>query len=465
MRSWLPADARNTILMRRNVMPANLLQVAEETKRVERHWIKGEKRDLIVYRIALQHLYFNIENGRYADRMIRLKQENKGVHIDERQEKWKCKIEEMLAGEHKDTTRDKSAFEKLLQDIRDRDQLRPGVVLLDGGVIDGNRRFAALRRLSRESQNASRFGYFDAVILPQDTTDEDRWFIEAGIQLGIPERLDYTPINELLKVRQGILLYQSKIEDGSLGDTESPVKHVAKALYGRSEADVREMFQRLSLIDEYLESTGRPQAYDEVGPQSEDFLEATKIMAAAENQQRDPAFMGKLKHVLFYLIHKDLMDNKQLRQIRQALGRDPKKKGRSSKRVNMPALEELLNDFPDARDIRNKLAEQTSESQTKETGAGSPKKAKQHGKKSSLDPSRVEAGAQRFLRRMEATGTSKAPRTIAEGVKAELEALETSLNAAETRSALSVDDRAAITESLDSMERSTKNCRKHLKGS
>src|SRR4051794_10773017 len=101
--------------LRTSAMVVNLLQVGEKTDplRVERHWIKGQKRDLEVYRIPLEHLYFNIENGRYADRMIRLRQENRGVQIDARQDRWKNKIEEMLAGEHKDTTRDKAAFEKL----------------------------------------------------------------------------------------------------------------------------------------------------------------------------------------------------------------------------------------------------------------------------------------------------------------------------------------------------------------
>ncbi len=263
-------------------MPVNVLQVSEKTEplRVERHWIKGQKRDLVVYRIPhVEHLYFNIQNGRYADRMIRLQQENRGIQIDPRQDKWKNRIEDMLAGEHKDTTRDKAAFEKLLQDIRDRDQLRPGVVLVDGGVIDGNRRLAALRRLWKESKNSARFRYFDAVILPEDTTAEDRWRIEAGLQLGISERWDYSPINELLKIREGIGMYEAMIEDGSLPATESPVKLVAKAIYGKSEAEIQEMSQRLRLIDEYLEFSDKPEAYDQVGASSEDFLEASRESA------------------------------------------------------------------------------------------------------------------------------------------------------------------------------------------
>jgi hypothetical protein len=448
-------------------MAVDLSQVSEKTKRVERHWIKGQKRDLDVYRISLEHLYFNIENGRYADRMIRLRQENPGLQIDPRQDKWKHKIEEMLAGEHKDTSRDKAAFEKLLQDIRERDQLRPGVVLVDGGVIDGNRRLAALRRLWKESKNAARFGYFDGVILPKDTTDEDRWFIEAGIQLGIPERLDYTPINELIKVRQGIRLYEAKIEDGSLPSTESPVKLVAKALYGRSEADVQEMSQRLRLIDEYLEFIKEPEAYDQVGASSEDFLEASRIISAAENYQLDPSFIGKLKAVLFYLIHKNKMDNWQLREIYHALGGDPKKKGPRSKRKNMAAVEEFLTAYPGPGAIRESLVEPPKSAVSKKSRL-SPKKGKapkEKVEKQSFDESKAEAANERLLRVMETTGKNKPPRKIAEGVKAELEALESSLSQPEVRAQLTVDDRAAIREAMDSMDRSIGTSRKHLKGS
>src|ERR1044072_4566977 len=185
----------------------NICDVARQSEplRAERHWVGNERKDLVVHHIPVEHLYFNIENGRYADRMIRLKRENAGIEIDPTMEKWKEQIEKMLAGEHRDTTRDKASFDKLLDDIRNHSQLRPGVVTMDGGVIDGNRRFAALRRLS--AVDREKFRDFDAVILPANTSAEDRWRIEAGLQLSVNERLDYSPINELLKVRDGVRMY------------------------------------------------------------------------------------------------------------------------------------------------------------------------------------------------------------------------------------------------------------------
>jgi hypothetical protein len=84
-------------------MSADLTKLSKQTNRVERYWINGEKKDLPIYQIDIERLHFNIANGWYADRMIRLKRENPGVEIDPSKQEWKDKIEKMLAGEHRDT--------------------------------------------------------------------------------------------------------------------------------------------------------------------------------------------------------------------------------------------------------------------------------------------------------------------------------------------------------------------------
>lgn len=45
------------------------------------------------------------------------------------------------------------------------DQREPGVVLSDGRIIDGNRRYTCLRKLSEKND---RFKYFEAVILERN---------------------------------------------------------------------------------------------------------------------------------------------------------------------------------------------------------------------------------------------------------------------------------------------------------
>lgn len=430
-------------------MPSPLLPVSKKTHRVERHWISGRICDLDVYEIPLEKLYFNIENGRYADRMLRLRDENPGIEIDPRADRWKDEIEKMLAGEHPDTSRDRAAFETLLEDLKAREQIRPGVVLVDGGVIDGNRRLAALRRLWKESKNTARYRHFHAVILPENTTPEDRWKIEAGLQLSTNERWNYPPINELLKVREGIQLYQAMIGARKLPATESPFKLVAKAIYGKSESDVREMMDRLSMIDEYLEAIEQPGAYDRVGQRSEDFLEACKVMTAAENRQLDPQFLAKLKLGLFYLIDQDQMDNWQIRKIYQSLGGDPKKKGRKP-RENMPALQELLETLPEPAAIQEELVR-----------IRQPFAADDAPEKPPIDPVRVEAGVERFLRKT--SDRTKPLSAVAEGAQADVEELEKSLSERKRREALGIAERDSIAHAIESMTAVLKKCKLHLK--
>jgi hypothetical protein len=452
-------------------MSDDLTKVSKQTSRVERYWINGAKVDLPIYQIDIQRLYFNIANGRYADRMIRLKREHPGVEIDTSKQEWKDKIEKMLAGEHRDTQRDKTAFQELMEDLNKREQLRPGVVLADGGVIDGNRRLAALSRLWRET-NDKRFRYFDAAILPADTDKEDRWRIEAGMQLGKNDRWDYSPINELLKIRDGVQMYEEKIADGELTPEPNPFKLVARELYGKTEQDIREMTDRLALMDEYLDAQKAPGEYDRIGDSSEDFLEACKAVTAAKNRaDLEPAQLAKLKYILFYVIHTDLMNNYDIRDIYKALGGDPKKPGKKPQ-ANRQALQELLDSYPDPEEIEESLAEQPElEVPAKKQKAGKAAGASGKGDgdakadkakpKRGVDKAKAGAATERFKRRMDTK--AKPLRTIAEGALADLESLEKGLGDPARVRAMTVNDRAALLEAIDKMDKTLTKCKAAVK--
>jgi hypothetical protein len=427
--------------------------------RVEPHWLGGKLENLEVYEIPIAQLYFNIENGRYADRMIKLRHENPGKQIDPRETLWKEQIERMLAGEHKDTSKDKAAFEKLLDDIRAKTQLHPGVVTRDGGVIDGNRRLAALQRLNKD--NRDQFRCFDGVVLPANTTSEDRWRIEAGLQLGVNERWNYSPINELLKVREGVKLYEEMIRRGALPKSPNPVQRVAAAIYGKSEADIRENVSRLDLFDEYLQFIKKAGAYDELGRISEDMKEAARVVQAAENAQRAPEFLAKLKAVLFYLIHRDEMTNWNIRRFYDALGGDPKKPGRRPS-ANERALAEYLGQFPDAKSIRASLVREEGQKATTKAAPTTGKTSK-GGVLAAIevDRAKVAAATQRFLSTMETQ--AEPPRRIAASASAKVEALHAGLAKKAARDALSPDDLAAVREAVKEMQKLLLDCLSHLK--
>jgi hypothetical protein len=291
--------------------------------------LKGQPQDLPVYKIPVKYLYFNIENGRYADRMIRLKAENPGKSIDPRSPDWKKTIWEILMakGKSKDQ-RDTTASARLLEDMRERHtQLVPGIVAGDGGVLDGNRRLAVIMDLKWE--------HFDGVIIPESTSREDMWRIEAGIQLGRPLIHAYSPVNELLKIREGLNLFRDlKAKGQDPAPKKTPEELVAETLYGLEPSDVQESIERITLIDQYLAFIGKPERYDLLGDRAERFKEAVKIVRAARNQGWEPDDFAKLKAFLFNQILTENLENWDLRLIYQAIGGDPGTRGKKPQHLS-----------------------------------------------------------------------------------------------------------------------------------
>lgn len=346
----------------KNIKTSSLEKISEKTDRTLRVWLKGKKEDLRVYRIPISDLYFNIENGRYADKMIQLKADNPSIDIDPKKEKWRDEIYNMLKGDYKGsidiggTEDDKLEFNRLKDDIKKREQLDPGIVLSDGGVIDGNRRLAVLMDIKE-----MRFNRFDGVILPEDISAEDRWRIEVGIQLGRDQRLEYSYINKLLKIREGLKLYrQTKLPKGM-----TPESMVANALYGVQPKEIIDEIERINFIDEFLEFFKMSGQYHSLGAHGERFIEAVKIMKSAEKLQ--PTQRARLKVQLFVIIKESIMNNRELRDIRKALGGDSKARGRKSNPIQK-AVEHLITHASEPKNVKEayvgkkqqKIVEKTS---------------------------------------------------------------------------------------------------------
>lgn len=310
----------------------DLANASTKTDRKELFWLKGDKVALDVYQIPVNLLYFNIANGRYADKMIQLKADNPGVHIDPSENEWKNKIALMLRGEYPGTESDQSPYQNLRSDMLSKQQLKPGVVLADGGVLDGNRRLAVLLDLSESEKNPTRFEYFDGVILPGDVGAQDRWRIEAGLQIGRDEKLAYSPINQLLKIREGLALFR---------DLEKPEHEIAKTLYGIPEADIKRDIRKIGLIDEYLRFIGHSNAYNEVGAVVERFEEALKAVDSAKRLSWEPPQFQRLKWSLFAIIRDQSMTNWDMRNIVKSMG-SPTGKGKKALLHNRKALDDLL---------------------------------------------------------------------------------------------------------------------------
>ena len=249
--------------------------------------LKGEAKFYDVYRVPTQYLIYNIRNGRFAAELLAKESELKrrldpGTPED-------AKIIQKLLLELNPTETD-----ALKRDLQKNGQLDPGVITKDGAVINGNRRMAILSALYEETHEP-RFEYLRVARLPKDVDEKDLWRIEAGLQFAKEFRLDYSPINELLKLKEG--------QDSGFSPDE-----ISLTLLGRFTASkVKEKLEILKLIETYIESIGKPRQYhivqDEHDVEKFNSLQAI-VVAPLKRKGKKDAEIAKLVTYAFLLINK-----------------------------------------------------------------------------------------------------------------------------------------------------------------
>ena len=171
----------------------NQLRKTGEKKKLLIHGRGNENYD--VYAIPLEYLYYNDHNGR-INTMYKKYSSVNGLLIPEHGDSEYNKIFEQFIYES-----NRQAMEDTKQSIDDKSQQEPGVVLSDGRVIDGNRRFTALRMIEKETGIRQEF---NAIILDLDANSKcDEKIIkelELDLQLGREERISYNPIDRIFDV-------------------------------------------------------------------------------------------------------------------------------------------------------------------------------------------------------------------------------------------------------------------------
>lgn len=154
---------------------------------------------LAVYRIPLKYLYYNNENGRIRANFSSIKDRKQPAYSSEDNDAYNKQIENLVYNSNK------TKLNKTKKDIQSKGQLVFGYVLDDGRVIDGNRRFTALRKIESETQVAQ---YFEAVILPvsyeQRANKELVKRLELALQMGVESKVDYDPTDAAVDVYQTV---------------------------------------------------------------------------------------------------------------------------------------------------------------------------------------------------------------------------------------------------------------------
>lgn len=260
--------------------------------------LKGQPKLLQVYRIPIKYLIYNIRNGRFAAELLAKESEFKRK-LDPADSEDAKAIQKLLLELNPSET------EALMTDLRKNGQLDPGVITRDGAVINANRRMAILSAL-HQKEHDPRFEYLRVARLPKDVDEKDIWRIEAGLQFAKEFRLDYSPVNELLKLREG-------------RDSGFSPAQISQTLLGRfTPAKVEEKLSILKLIESYLIFIGKPGQYHIVQEERDvekfNSLQASVYAPLKKKGVRDPE-IAKLLSFAFLLIQKTDLSHWDIRLL------------------------------------------------------------------------------------------------------------------------------------------------------
>lgn len=216
------------------------IKASAESQGKQKLYYMGETQSFDVYRIDLDHLIYNRHNGRIEAEMLTWEQENAapiGTYDDELHDRIGTFLWDSNKGRNKAT----------LADLRGKGQQKPGIVSLDGVIIDGNRRAMLLRKLELETKTKQ---YFDAIILPHAYADNQAEIVrlETQYQLGEDAKVEYGPLQKYLHARR-------------LHDDLNISADEIDTLMSEARGNTKKLLEIMQLMDDYLEHIGCPKLY------------------------------------------------------------------------------------------------------------------------------------------------------------------------------------------------------------
>lgn len=212
----------------------------QKTSLTRKLTVDGATEAYPVYRIKLDLLYYNDQNDRISTWISQYRSQHGGRAPEPAdREAYNRIIEGFIVDSNPDAIRKTKANIKLV------DQREPGVVLNDGRIIDGNRRFTCLRQLSADD---AKFGWFEAVILERSIEHSAKQIklLELSIQHGEEGKVDYDPIDRLVGVYHDLL------------ETELLTPEEYARSTNESVADVKKLMELAELMVELLEFINAP---------------------------------------------------------------------------------------------------------------------------------------------------------------------------------------------------------------
>lgn len=226
-----------------NLLKEGLGTVVEKTSLTRKLTIDGVTKTYPVYRVRLDQLFYNDQNDRIATWISQYKSENGADSFSELDRtSYNTIVEQFIIQSNE------AAIEKTQMNIQLVHQREPGVILADGRIIDGNRRFTCLRRLAANNEE---FNWFETVILDTDIENGKKQIkmLELAIQHGEEKKVDYNPIDRLVGIYQDIV--------------ETELLTVEEYAYSTNETvfEVKKRIESAMLLVEFLEYIHMPKQY------------------------------------------------------------------------------------------------------------------------------------------------------------------------------------------------------------
>lgn len=226
-----------------NLLEMQDASLVEKTNLSRKLTLGGVTKAYPVYRVRLDLLYYNDQNDRIATWITQYKSDSENAAFDTLdRERYNKTIEGFIIASNP------AAMEKTKNNIALVNQREPGVVLADGRIIDGNRRFTCLRLLHAEDPA---FNYFETVILEASVEEDHKQIkmLELAIQHGEEQRVDYNLIDLAIGAYHNIV------------ETELLTINEYSESTGMSVAEIKRRLEVAQLIIDFLAFMGVPGQY------------------------------------------------------------------------------------------------------------------------------------------------------------------------------------------------------------
>ncbi|MFJ5717381.1 hypothetical protein [Neobacillus sp. NPDC093127] len=252
-----------------------------------------------VYKIRLDQLYYNDQNDRIATWISQYKIDNNINHFDLSDiENYNNIIHDFI------TSSNPQALKNTQNNIKLIGQQETGVVLSDGRIIDGNRRFTCLRNIEKETGKTQ---YFEAIILDHSIENNAKQIkmLELMLQHGVDEKIGYNPIDRLVGI------YNDIIETKLL-----TVEEYANSV-NQTPAEIKVEIEKANLLVDFLDFINSPKHF--YLARTMNITESLKDLHVMLKKVKDDDKREDLKNIVFAeLLMQPVGDmNRYIRKIKK----------------------------------------------------------------------------------------------------------------------------------------------------